>query len=192
VESQIRTDDAALPGISHQLDMSQRVVEMQERLRSQQAAALDVMRAQSSLVDAQLKLRNTIGDRDKLVQQRAETQQERQAYLQKWSSDHNQQLVQVRRDLSEATGNSNKATRMHELTELTAPVNGVVQQIADRSVGSVLREAETLVTIVPDGADLYVEANVPSRDVSYLKLGDAVRVKLEAYPSSASAPSQAC
>jgi hemolysin D len=183
VESQIRTDDDALPGIRQQLDMAQKVVDMQERLRTQQAAAtLDVMRAQNSLVDAQLKLRNTEGDRDKLVQQRAETQQERQAYLQKWRSDHNQQLVQARQDLAEASGNSNKASRMHELTELTSPVNGVVQQIADRSVGSVLREAETLVTIVPDGADLYVEANVSSRDVSYLKLGDTVRVKLEAYP----------
>ena len=71
---------------------------------------------------------------------------------------------------------------MHDLTELTAPVDGMVQEVADRSIGSVLREAETLVTLVPDDADLYVEAIVPSRDVSYLKLGDTVRVKLEAYP----------
>jgi hemolysin D len=36
--------------------------------------------------------------------------------------------------------------------------------------------------MVPDSADLYIEANVPSRDISYLKLGDNVRVKLESYP----------
>jgi len=71
---------------------------------------------------------------------------------------------------------------MHDLTELEAPVNGVVQQVADRSVGSVLREAETLVTIVPDAASLYVEADVPSRDIGYLKIGDRVRIKLESYP----------
>ncbi len=71
---------------------------------------------------------------------------------------------------------------MRDLTEITAPVDGTVLEVADRSTGSVLREAETLVTLVSDGADLYVEANVPSRDVSYLKIGDAVRVKLEAYP----------
>ena len=45
-----------------------------------------------------------------------------------------------------------------------------------------LREAEPLVTLVPDGATLYVEANAPSRDVSYVKVGDLVRVKLETYP----------
>jgi hemolysin D len=183
VESAIRTDESAIPGIQQQLGMAQRVVDMQERLRQQKAAAtLDVMRAQSALIDSQLRLRNTSGDRDKQIASRAEIQHERQAYLQKWRSDHNQELVKARQELSEATENMNKATRMHELTELIAPVDGVVQQVADRSVGSVLREAETLVTIVPDGADLYVEANVPSRDVSYLKLGDTVRVKLEAYP----------
>ena len=183
VESAIRTDENSIPGIQQQLGMAQRVVDMQERLRQQKAAAtLDVMRAQSALIDSQLRLRNTSGDRDKQIASRAETQHERQAYLQKWRSDHNQELVKARQDLSEASENMNKATRMHELTELVAPVDGVVQQVADRSVGSVLREAETLVTIVPDGADLYVEANVPSRDVSYLKLGDTVRVKLEAYP----------
>jgi HlyD family secretion protein len=71
---------------------------------------------------------------------------------------------------------------MKDLTEVVAPVNGIVLQVADRSVGSVLREAETLMTMVPDGATLYVEANVPSRDVSYVKVGDKVRVKLETYP----------
>jgi HlyD family secretion protein len=118
----------------------------------------------------------------KLNAQRAETTQERQAFLDKWRSDHNQQMVQARQDLAESSETLNKAHRMKDLTRIVAPVDGVVLEIADRSIGSVLREAETLVTLVPDGADLYVEANVPSRDISYVKVGDVVRVKLETYP----------
>lgn len=183
IDSQIAVDKASLPGISTQLDMANKVVEIQERLRAQAAAAnLDVMRAVNAYIDAQLKLKNTEGDLTKLAGQRAEIAQEKQAYLEKWRIDHNQQLVQTRQDLSEAGETLNKAVRMHELTEMTAPVGGTVLEVADRSTGSVLREAETLLTLVPDGADLYVEANVPSRDVSYLKVGDVVRVKLEAYP----------
>lgn len=183
IDAQIQVDEAAIPGIARQVDMAEKVVEMQNRLREQKAAApLDVMKAQSGLIDVQLRLKNAQGDRQKLVQQKAETLHERQAFIDKWRGDHNQQLVTARRDLSDATETLNKATRMHDLTQLTAPVDGVVQQIADRSIGSVLREAETLVTIVPDNANLYVEANVPSRDVSYLKIGDRVRVKLESYP----------
>jgi hemolysin D len=182
-DAQIQVDDGAIPGISQQVDMAQKVVEMQDRLRAQKAAApLDVMKAQSGLIDVQLRLKNTQGDLQKLIQQRVEILHERQAFFDKWRSDHNQQLVAARRDLSDATEALRKANRMHDLTQLTAPVNGVVQQVADRSIGSVLREAETLVTIVPDATILYVEANVPSRDVGYLKLGDTVRVKLESYP----------
>jgi len=183
VDSQIKVDEANLPGLHSQRDMARRVVTIQQGLRAQQAAAeLDVMRAQASEIDADLKLENTTGELAKLRAQRAETSQERQAFLDKWRSDHNQQLVQARQDLAESTETLNKAHRMRDLTEIVAPVSGTGLEVADRSEGSVLREAETLVTLVPDGADLYVEANVPSRDISYVKVGDTVRVKLETYP----------
>jgi HlyD family secretion protein len=183
LESQIAVDQGAIPGIQSQLAMANKVVDIQLYLQRQKAAAtLDVMSAQSRAIDSSQRLRSTMGDLNKLEQQRAETGQERQAYLQKWRSDHNQQLVQARQDLAEAGETLNKANRMQDLTEITAPVDATVLEVADRSMGSVLKEAETLVTLVPDGADLYVEANVPSRDISYLKVGDSVRVKLESYP----------
>ena len=183
ISSQIAVDQDAVPGIQAQLGMANRVVQIQQYLQSQQAAAsLDVMKAQSSAIDSSLRLKNTLGDEKKLEQQREETQQEREAYLQKWRSDHNQQLVDARQQLSETTETLNKANRMDDLTQITAPFDAIVLEVADRSVGSVLREAETLVTLVPDGAQLYVEANVAARDISYLKEGDMVRVKLESYP----------
>jgi hemolysin D len=183
IVSQMEVDQDAIPGIKSQLAMANKVVDIQEYLQREKAAAtLDVMKAQSNAIDSNLRLRNTMGDLSKLGQQRAETVQERQAYLQKWRSDHNQSLVEVRQALAEATETLNKANRMHDLTEIAAPVDATVLEVADRSVGSVLKEAETLVTLVPDGAALYVEANVPSRDISYLKVGDEVRVKLESYP----------
>jgi len=183
IDSQLKVDAASLPGIRSQLEMAHRMVAIQQSLRAQQAAAeLDVMRAQSNAIDSDIKLKNTLGDAAKLSQQRAETLQERQAYIEKWRGDHNQQLVKARQDLTEAAETLNKARRMKDFTRIVAPVSGTVLEVADRSVGSVLREAETLITLVPDGADLYVEANTPSRDVSYVKIGDKVRVKLEAYP----------
>lgn len=183
INSQIVVDDTTLPGIRHQLDMAQGVVAMYQRLAAQKAAAtLDIMRSQSSLIDAQNRLESTTGDRARLTQQRSEVEQERRSFLEKWRSDHNQSLVDARQQLAEAVETLNKANRMQDFTQLIAPVGGTVQDVADRSVGSVLKEAETLVTLVPDDADLYVEAQVPARDIGYLKLGDTVRVKLESYP----------
>lgn len=183
VNSQIAVDETNLPGIRDQLRMAQGVVAMYQRLAAQKAAAtLDIMRSQSSLIDAQNRLQSTAGDHEKLSQQRAEIGQERQSFLEKWRSDHNQSLVEARQQLAEAIETLNKANRMQDFTQMVAPVDGTVQDVADRSAGSVLKEAETLVTLVPDDADLYVEAQVASRDIGYLKLSDPVRVKLESYP----------
>ncbi|HKQ44877.1 MAG TPA: HlyD family type I secretion periplasmic adaptor subunit [Rhizomicrobium sp.] len=183
IDSQIRMNEGILPGIRSQLEMANRMVTIQQSLRAQKAAAeLDVMRAESGAIDSDLKLKNTLGEIAKLGGQRAETLQERRAYIDKWRSDHNQQLVRARQELAESAETLNKANRMRDFSEIVSPVDGTVLEVADRSVGSVLREAETLVTLVPDDAALYVEANVPSRDVSYVKVGDSVRIKLETYP----------
>jgi HlyD family secretion protein len=181
--AQLQMDEASLPGLKDQFKMAQALVDIQQQLQDKKAAApLDVMRAKNAAIDAELRVTNTLGDRNKLTSQRAELEQDRRAYVEKWRSDHNQQLVDARQQLSEATETLNKARRLNDFTALTAPADGTVQEVADRSVGSVVREAETLVTLVPDGSALYVEANVSSRDVGYLQTGQAVRVKLESYP----------
>lgn len=183
VVSQLKADNASITELRQQLVMANKVTEIYQRLLDQKAGApLDVMKAQSNALDVDMKLVSTMGDARKLTEQRAEIEAERQSFLDKWRSDHNQQLVQARQDLAEASETLNKAQKMKDFTQMRAPVDGVVLEIADRSEGSVMREAETLVTMVPDGADLYVEGNVASRDVSYLKVGNSVRVKLEAYP----------
>lgn len=183
IDSQLKAVNANMQGLRNQLTIAATVSGMQKSLASQKAAAeLDVLRAENAQIDAETRLRNALADSQKYSQQRAEVEAERQTYRDKWRSEHNQQLLQARQELVEASGSLNKARRMRDYTKLMTPVNATVLEIADRSVGSVLREGETLVTLVPDAADLYVEANVVSRDVSYLKVGDIVRVKLEAYP----------
>lgn len=183
IESELRSNQATLPSIQQQLQLADQVMGMQQRLQREQAAAtLDVLRAQNSQLDASMRLRSTQGEMQRLAGQRAEQVHERQAYAEKWRSERSQLLVQARQKLVEATETLAKANRMQEFTAVTAETDGTVLEVADRSIGSVLREAETLMTLVPDGADLYVEAMVASRDVSYLKLNDSVRVKLESYP----------
>jgi len=183
LNAQIKADTSAIAGLYSQLAMANRVVGIYQGLVAQKAGApLDVMKAESSAIDVDMRMKNTQGDLKKLKEQRAEVESERTSVIDKWRSDHNQQLVKARQEQAEATETLNKARRMKDYADLRAPVDAVVLEIADRSVGSVLREAETLLTLVPDGADLYAEANIPARDVSHLKTGNPVRIKLETYP----------
>ncbi|HVA41377.1 MAG TPA: HlyD family type I secretion periplasmic adaptor subunit, partial [Candidatus Binataceae bacterium] len=107
---------------------------------------------------------------------------EREGFIQKWRQDLAQDLVTADRDEATAADQLSKATRRHDMVVLKTPVDAVVLEIAPRSVGSVIREAETLFTLVPVNVPTEVEAAVSTRDIGQLAVGDPVTVKLEAYP----------
>ena len=183
LDTQIKAGEATVSGLRRQFKMAQKVEAIYRKLFAQKAVApLDLMKAQSNAIDYRTRLDNAIGDGEKLRQQRAEAREARQSFLDRWHGDRNKQLVQTQQDLVDATQTLRKARTMKSLTEMRAPTNAVVLEVADRSPGSVLREAETLVTLVPDNADLYVSASIPAHDIGYVKVGETVRVKLDAYP----------
>jgi hemolysin D len=75
-----------------------------------------------------------------------------------------------------------KATDKAALTVLTAPVDGVIEQIQVHTIGGVVKPADPLMVLVPKGAELIVDAQVLNRDAGFVRQGQLVEVKLEAYP----------
>lgn len=65
---------------------------------------------------------------------------------------------------------------------LHAPISGVVQQLAVHTLGGVVTPAQQLMLIVPDEAVLEVEALVENRDIGFLREGQRVEVKIDAFP----------
>jgi hemolysin D len=102
-------------------------------------------------------------------------------------------------DLAEASDRASlageelrKAERRRQYQELRAPVDGVIQQLAVTTVGGVVQPAQPLMVIVPcisgDAADtsscngdISVEAFVQNKDIGFVKTGQRVAVKLEAF-----------
>lgn len=75
-----------------------------------------------------------------------------------------------------------KSERRRSLQQLRSPVDGVVQQLAVHTVGGVVQAAEPLMIIVPSGSEVAVEAQILNKDIGFVREGQAVRVKLEAFP----------
>lgn len=65
---------------------------------------------------------------------------------------------------------------------LTAPVDGVVQQLAVHTVGGVVTPAQPLLVIVPRDAPLEVEALIANKDMGFVRDGQPVAIKLDAFP----------
>jgi adhesin transport system membrane fusion protein len=67
---------------------------------------------------------------------------------------------------------------------LIAPADGIVKNVRLTTVGGVLRAGDEVLQIVPTDEELIVEAQVPPRDIAYLKLGQKARVNFDAYDSA--------
>ncbi|MBN8975029.1 MAG: HlyD family type I secretion periplasmic adaptor subunit [Rhizobiales bacterium] len=74
-----------------------------------------------------------------------------------------------------------KAERKAKLQFLTAPVDGVVQQLAVHTVGGVVTPAQALAVVVPLNSDFEVEAMVSNRDVGFVVPGQAVAIKVDTF-----------
>lgn len=107
---------------------------------------------------------------------------ERQAFIKEWRQKGLEELVTTKRDRDSSSGQLQKADKRNKLVSLTAPSDAVVLEIAKRSIGSVVREAEPLFTLVPLDAPIEVEAQIDSSDIGDVKLGDSVKIKFDAFP----------
>jgi membrane fusion protein, hemolysin D len=79
-------------------------------------------------------------------------------------------------------GDYDKSKKLYTLEWMRSPVDGVVQSVNVTTVGQVVTPAQSLVTIVPDGTPLIVEATVSNNDIGYIKVDQPVQVKVDTFP----------
>ncbi len=75
-----------------------------------------------------------------------------------------------------------KAKTRTGLQALTAPVDGVVQQLAVHTEGGVVTPAQQLMVIVPNAEHIEVEAWVENKDIGFVNPGHEAEIKVEAFP----------
>jgi hemolysin D len=75
-----------------------------------------------------------------------------------------------------------KAGQRERLTTLKAPVAGTVQQLAMHTDGGVVTEAQPLMVIVPDGAQVTAEVTLENKDIGFVNTSQEATIKLETFP----------
>ncbi|MGF6313248.1 hemolysin D [Bradyrhizobium sp. i1.8.4] len=74
-----------------------------------------------------------------------------------------------------------KADRRTKLQRLTAPVDGVVQQLAVHTVGGVVTPAQALAVVVPSESQLEIEAMLSNRDIGFVHSGQKAEIKVDTF-----------
>jgi HlyD family type I secretion membrane fusion protein len=163
-------------------DLEHRMVELEQ---SGYGATIKTLSARDTRVEAARELASAQNQAVQSGHDVAALRAQRAIFITKWRDDISSALVQARNDLNQSTQELVKASRIHDLTSLTAPADAVVLKIAPASAGSVVDSqggvAPPLFTLTPLGGQVEADVNIPSKDVGFVKVGDKVRVKLEAY-----------
>ncbi len=178
--------------------------------RDTTAAMIDKLEADEPIISQRVDIRKTLVDRElgsrltylETLQQLTENEkdiaveksrlEEANAAVEAITDTRVQAAAEFHRtlfaDLAEAerkaAGLSDDLARAEERTKLqvlTAPVDGVVQQLSVHTVGGVVTPAQQLAVVVPSDSGLEVEAMVSNRDIGFVHVGQDAHIKVDTF-----------
>jgi membrane fusion protein, hemolysin D len=91
------------------------------------------------------------------------------------------ELAKTEQKVNGLTEDLIKAEQKTKLQQLTAPVDGVVQQLAIHTVGGVVTPAQPVLVIVPSDSQLEIEAMVSNRDIGFVHPGQDAEIKIDTF-----------
>lgn len=192
--TQLRETAAALAASletnrAQQISLKDRLASLSELETMQEALAEKQFGSRARLLEARER-RLEVEHDYRLAQSRAReidkeilaARAERDNFAGQWRQHALEDLSAAERQRSDVKEQLGKARRRNELVQLVAPANAVVLDIGKKSIGSVVKEAEPLFTLVALDAPLQAEVEVDAADVGELRVGDTARIKFATYP----------
>lgn len=120
--------------------------------------------------------------RQELLANLAQLQEQRKAEAADALNKALAELADAKRRSAGLNQESIKADQRNQLQRLTAPVDGVIQQLAIHTVGGVVTPAQQLLVIVPQEDGIEVEAVIQNKDIGFVHEGQSAEVKVDAFP----------
>ncbi|AKU23455.1 secretion protein HlyD [Massilia sp. NR 4-1] len=156
---------------------------MQEKLLSENfGAKMHLLEARDRRLEVERTMVMGRNREIELGRELAAAEAERAAFNKSWRQKAMEDLLAATRDRDGINEQLAKADKRHQLVQLSAPADAVVLEVGKLSQGSVVREAEQMFVLVPLGAQLEAEVQIDSADIGYIKRGDPVHLKLDAFP----------
>lgn len=99
-----------------------------------------------------------------------------------YKSELEKELADVRARIKQLQPSLDKSIYREGLMELRAPQDGVIKDLATTTIGAVVQPGTVVLTLVPQGEQLYADVNINNDDVGFVQVGQTAQVKLAAYP----------
>ena len=176
LDKSLVADETLVATLQQRVDMRQTLATHGNGTKADLLDSLqDLQRAQASLVADR-------GQRGEAAAAAATTETDKAKALSQFLADNTNKFEDASNKAAQDGGAFDKAAARLDRTTLYSPVDGVVQKLAVTSIGQVVTTGQELMTIVPDSETLNVEAFIDNIDVGFVKAGQVVVIKLDAFP----------
>ncbi|MFS4581504.1 HlyD family type I secretion periplasmic adaptor subunit [Phaeobacter sp. C3_T13_0] len=135
----------------------------------------ELIQQRRELAEAQVSMTQLVSEENDLNQQVEQLDFETRKTLLDRLAQEQIQRSNLRNQLIQADESARKMT-------VTAPVDGVVQQVGVTTIGAVVQPGQELLVVVPQSANLEAEVMVLNKDIGFVRTGHPVEVKVDSFP----------
>ena len=117
----------------------------------------------------------------RLKRQYADMQSQMAERQNRYLTDASNEWVKVESELSQTRENTLAREDALKKTVIRAPMDGIVKNVQQTTLGAVIQSGQSILEIVPVKDDMLVEAYVKPSEVAFLRVNQAAVVKLTAF-----------
>jgi len=139
------------------LDAQEKVLEMEHELSVQQGRLSEAQAASAAVAESR----------------REAVAEKRRSWL--------AALADARAKVQTLTQDLVKAEERMKRQILTAPINGIVQELAIHTIGGVVKPADTLMVLVPTDTRLEIEAVIANADIGFVHPDQPAKIKVDTF-----------
>ncbi len=162
--------------------IAEKVEGMRSKLLASGAGSLlNELASKDSNIEMQRQVENLTNSLNELEAQIGAYKANRDAFIQQWRATDSQDLVTAQNNRDAAAASLKKALVHQDVVRIVAADDSIILSIAKLSVGSVLQPGDKLITAMPVNEPVVANIDVASRDVGFIRVGDSVTLKIDAF-----------
>ena len=154
---------------------------LQSLLQQQYASRRSVLEAQAALEEARARLYVLDGKIASTGEQAREAEIQLEQARAAIESDLAKERAKNASELAEMERILTKQQDRVQSLDLVAPTNGIVQELAYKTIGAVVRSGEVVAKIVPDNRSILAEVRVQPKDIGHIHVGADAKVTVSTF-----------
>jgi len=185
IAEQLNSIEKAIPSLKRQISATQQELTiLQKGEKAGNTSKLRVLEMRQKLASIEQQYQETQGKKAVFLKQADGNKQKIEQLLAEAKVEVSDLRSKAVSDLSALKSRLRSGQEKLNNTVFTSPVQGLVQSLPSTKIGAVIPAGGTVAEIVPVGGKADFKAQLSPRDIGFVTVGQAARVKIDAFDYS--------